>query len=754
MRNHLRRSGGLRIERLEDRRLLSGASPGDLLLALQNPTPNVGDQFGASLASVGENIVVGAPYDDTCGGNAGIAYVFDGTEGELLHTFPDPANPTHPALHTSDTFGASVAAVGNNVLIGVPLSDTGALDAGAAYLFDGTTGNLLCAFHDPEPAQSDHLGSLVLGFGDDVLVSAYGDDEAGLDAGGVFLFDGETGQLLQKFPDPANPTHPMLVEGAQFGVDIAVVDDHHILIGAADPWGPTAGTVYLFGFNESTDQWDLERTVENPEPNPGDRFGQSIAAAGDQVLVGASFDATYGYRTGIAYRFDTSTAPWAWLRIPEPDNPNHPTLTYRDKFGTSACAVGDNFLVGADQPWAGPGVAYLLEGSTGDVVLTVPNPEPATNDRFGNRVAALGNDVLVAAYLDDAVVGDAVVADVGCVYVFKGPEPAGGNTPPTVSPIADQTVNEDTTAGPLSFTVGDAESDPGSLAVTATSSDQTLIPDANVTLGGSGADRTIELAPAADRNGGPVTITLTVSDGTDTTITTFDVQVTPVNDAPSFTLGPDQAVPEDAGPQSVSSFAAGISPGPADESGQLLTFLVTNDNQYLFAVQPAIDPTTGRLTYTPAPDANGVAAVMVQLMDDGGTANGGVDKSPVLSFTIRVLSEQQQVANLVTEIEDLGDSGVLNGGQVHSLANQFDNLLDKLDGGKPKAALNLLGAFINHVESLVEEGVLSPEQGQVLIDAAEDLQDSILIEDEVPSSGPAARDAAFAQYDPFCALEP
>jgi len=62
--------------------------------------------------------------------------------------------------------------------------------------------------------------------------------------------------------------------------------------------------------------------------------------------------------------------------------------------------------------------------------------------------------------------------------------------------------------------------------------------------------------------------------------------------------------------------------GGTNESGQTLTFTVTNNNNALFSVQPVIDA-SGNLSYTPAIDANGSATVDVILTDDGGTANGG-----------------------------------------------------------------------------------------------------------------------------------
>src|SRR5690606_24640545 len=48
------------------------------------------------------------------------------------------------------------------------------------------------------------------------------------------------------------------------------------------------------------------------------------------------------------------------------------------------------------------------------------------------------------------------------------------NTPPTISQLADQAVDEDTALGPVAFVVGDAESQLSDLSVTAASSDPDL----------------------------------------------------------------------------------------------------------------------------------------------------------------------------------------------------------------------------------------------------------------------------------------
>ncbi|MDX2216285.1 MAG: DUF4347 domain-containing protein [Oculatellaceae cyanobacterium bins.114] len=115
----------------------------------------------------------------------------------------------------------------------------------------------------------------------------------------------------------------------------------------------------------------------------------------------------------------------------------------------------------------------------------------------------------------------------GTPGVFSFPVRGGkiGNTDPTISEIVNQRTLEATATAPIAFTIGDAETAADSLTISATSSNSSLIPDANIILGGAGANRTITLTPTTQT--GLTTITLTVSDGTATTTETFDVLVEP-----------------------------------------------------------------------------------------------------------------------------------------------------------------------------------------------------------------------------------
>lgn len=99
------------------------------------------------------------------------------------------------------------------------------------------------------------------------------------------------------------------------------------------------------------------------------------------------------------------------------------------------------------------------------------------------------------------------------------------NAPPTIGAIDDQSAPQDSVLGPIEFTVGDVDSGPAALAVTATSSNTALVPDANIALAGAGTDRTITLTPVA-QSAGTTIITLTVTDGMGFASTQFMLTVT------------------------------------------------------------------------------------------------------------------------------------------------------------------------------------------------------------------------------------
>jgi len=182
-------------------------------LTFANPTPEDGDAFGESVSISGNSIVIGAKGDRTGADGAGAAYLFDittcdadtsngGTDLDGICEAENLVflNPT-PAL--SELFGQAVSISGNNVLVG-SRDNSGALDAGAAYLFDlttcdddisngGFTVDGICeaptnTFLNPTPAVGDFFGYALSVNGNNVLIGSHGDDSGGTNTGTAYLF--------------------------------------------------------------------------------------------------------------------------------------------------------------------------------------------------------------------------------------------------------------------------------------------------------------------------------------------------------------------------------------------------------------------------------------------------------------------------------------------------------------------------------------------------------------------------------------
>ncbi len=166
----------------------------------RSPTPGEGDEFGRAVTGVGADKVLIGTHRTTVGGLswAGAAYLYN-TNGTLLTDF------TNPAPTAADFFGIAVAAAGRDkVLIGAHGNDTGATDAGAAYLFS-LARRLLTTITNPVPNLRDQFGNAVAAFtggrtladgiggGIEIttsyaLIGAPGDDTVGTDAGAAYLY--------------------------------------------------------------------------------------------------------------------------------------------------------------------------------------------------------------------------------------------------------------------------------------------------------------------------------------------------------------------------------------------------------------------------------------------------------------------------------------------------------------------------------------------------------------------------------------
>jgi hypothetical protein len=247
--------------------------------------------------------------------------------------------------------------------------------------------------------------------------------------------------------------------------------------------------------------------------------------------------------------------------------------------------------------------------------------------------------------------------------------------------VSDKTINEDSSLN-ISFSVDGGTTDV--IAVKASSSDQTLVPDANLSLTCADSNCRLQITPVANHNGATqLTVTATTADSSIISHS-FTLNVNPVNDAPSFTKGADQTVDEDSGAQTVTNWASNISAGP-NEAGQSLTFIVTgNTNPGLFSDGPALG-SDGTLTYTPAPDANGSASVTVVLKDDGGKVNGGEDTSSAQTFRINVSAVNDPPVNRIPSPQVTKQNAPL----IFSSANSNAISVSDIDAGDDSLRITL-----------------------------------------------------------------
>lgn len=203
------------------------------------------------------------------------------------------------------------------------------------------------------------------------------------------------------------------------------------------------------------------------------------------------------------------------------------------------------------------------------------------------------------------------------------------------------------------------------------------------TLTGSGAQR--EYRPAPDYSG-PDTLQFTASDGVNTSEPALvGITVLPVNDAPTFQAGPDIVALRNGGAVTLPGWATNPTPGPADEAAQALQFVVTVDTRpSLFAAGPTV-AADGTLSFTPSGEA-GTAVIGLELRDDGGTANGGVDRSAPQFFSLALQSPGTDLSididataayldnapvQFTVRVENAGPSAAVGAGVAVSLPPQL-----------------------------------------------------------------------------------
>lgn len=259
-----RESGRVFLFRGED----IAATPGPILDAPVQRIRWFGDygtgdppHFGRWLAALGDVGKCDVPDD------------FPATDARCL-------NPAPPNAPNAQPDGAG------ELLIAAPGDDTGAQDAGAAFVFDGRRGAAIRVVRPPAAHASGGFGSLVSGApagdmaGDlapDVFLSAPALEPGASGPGAGYVFDGNVSvaSLLWTLDDPS-PTG-----SGGFGASYAglgnVVSDAAAEIAVGDPGGDALGDVRIFNACRRA----LLQTLPDPSAQAGSGFGSAVVPMGD-----------------------------------------------------------------------------------------------------------------------------------------------------------------------------------------------------------------------------------------------------------------------------------------------------------------------------------------------------------------------------------------------------------------------------------------------------------------------------------------
>ena len=379
---------------------------GALVRTLHNPnaygTSQI-DYFGHSVAISGNYAIVGTySEDDADGINSGKAYIFNVNSVFPLHTLDNPnaysaGEPGDSWYSANDRFGSSVAISGNYAIVGAYQEDDAGVSGGSGsssgkvYIYNVTSGALVHTLDNPNAygtSYDDRFGKSVDMSGNNAIVSAYAEDDAGGGSSGkVYIYNVTSGALVHTLD---NPNAYGTSYDDRFGKSVDMSGNNAIVSAYAedDAGGGSSGKVYIYNVTSGA----LVHTLDNPNAyrtSSSDYFGWNVAISGNSAIVGAwGEDDAGNNNSGKAYIFNVTSGAF----LSTIDNPN--SSGAGDNFGFSVAISGNSAIVGA--LYDGGGKAYIFD-VTNNTTEVFSNLEVFGNlDATGNITAdgnvTIGND--------------------------------------------------------------------------------------------------------------------------------------------------------------------------------------------------------------------------------------------------------------------------------------------------------------------------------------------------------------------------
>ena len=408
------------------------------------------DRFGFSIAAAGDELFVGAPWEDgasldepgdNSAANSGAVYGFvRGADGWVQTIYLKPSR-----VIAGEAFGTSVRLAGDTLFVGAvgqdplqwwPAGSFPRSSTGAVYVFTRSNGTWTqTARLTPSAALSgDIFGWVIASHENTLAVGAPGESAGSLPkSGAVYIFQLEAGAWVEK-QRLQPPTAP---NGGNFGMALAL-DAGRLLVGA--PTDSTrefqGGTAYVFTQPSAGAPWRLERRLDPATPVAESTYGWRVAMAGDSAMIAAPGLVLSGPQ-GLVHIFDQRSGDWMARDSKAAAFPSDSNL-----YGGGLALSESVLVVGANGDSSGAsgveadgsrqdayqsGAVYLYARTNERWELTTylkaSNPDP--DDQFGVQVASSPAGVFAAAPYEGSAArgvngdqGSNVALKSGAVYVF------------------------------------------------------------------------------------------------------------------------------------------------------------------------------------------------------------------------------------------------------------------------------------------------------------------------------------------------
>ena len=317
---------------------------------------------GIGLSASDTHIVIGTP------GGAGAVTAFDVYSAET-GAFLRSIEKIDPAALGDGGFGAFVSISGTKVIMGHPLA---ASVAGAAYIFEATTGALLHTLPAPTGGAATTGQAVAISPNYAAVLSL----TSAQTSSRIGVYNVSTGALLHTIAQVTNGNgHGSLSITDQYLVAGEPLRDRD-----GQPTSDNSGAVSVY----DTATGSLLHTIVEPTPSVSGDFGFSVSVHGDYIAIGGA-PGTYG----AVYVYSASTG--GLLHTFQNPLPAETGTTYTYGFGKSISVYGGYLLVGAlDGPKPGTigdswGRAYLYDLTNGILIQTISGTN--NNDQLGDSVA-------------------------------------------------------------------------------------------------------------------------------------------------------------------------------------------------------------------------------------------------------------------------------------------------------------------------------------------------------------------------------